>query len=248
MNSKSVNNEVNSTKLAAYVDEITMRLDENSIVESLVRELALQKLSQDELIKNLTSIKAYMTMRDILLPEALARYEGLRQIKIDVAMPIKPDKGFYGIEYTDKGLPFRWTGPENAFFFDLHLCRTTPLKLSLRLARWGTAPSNRIRCFSDNKEIPLVKKVTSLLIEYSGVLLPRESLGVTRLEFLVAKMFRPNPADDASPLLGVVFHNFTVDPATEQEVEECLDMCDTLTNQENDVAEPADTVHSPSEG
>ncbi|MGZ8252639.1 MAG: hypothetical protein ACXWT7_09860 [Methylophilaceae bacterium] len=248
MSTKSINNEVNSAKLAAYVDEITARLDENSIVESLVKELAIQRLTQDELVRNLTSMKAYMTMRDILLPEAIARYEGIRQIKIDAAMPIKPDKGFYGIEHTDKGLPFRWTGPENSFFFDLHLCRTTPLKFSLSLARWGTAPSNKIRCFSDNKEIPLTKKLTSLLIEYSGVLLPREALGVTRLEFSVAKMFKPNPADNLSPLLGVVFDNFTVDPATEREVEECLDMCDALTDQENDVVEPANTVHSPSEG
>lgn len=248
MNSKSIINEVNSAKLAEYVDEIKARLDENSIVESLVKELAIQRLNQDELERNLTSMKAFMTMRDILLPEAMPRYEGIKQLKIDAAMPIKLEKGFYGIEHDKKGYPFRWTGPENSFFFDLHLCRTTPLKFSLTLSRWGTAPSNKIRCFSDNREIPLVMKLTSSVIEYSGVLLPLEALGVTRMEFSVAKMFRPNPADSSSPLLGVVFNNFTVDPATEHEVEAYLEACDMLTGQENDVVEPASTIDSPSEG
>jgi len=248
MNSKSIINEVNSTKLATYVDEITARLDENSIVESLVKELALQRLTQDELVRNLTSMKAYMTMRDILLPEAMARYEGIRQIKIDAAMPIKPEKGFYGIEHDEKGNLFRWTGPDNSFFFDLHLCRTKPLKFNLNLARWGTAPTNRIRCFADNKEIPLIRKLTSLAIEYSGVLLPSEAMGVTRLEFLVARMFKPNPADDLSPLLGVVFVNFSVDPASEREVEEFLDANSMLTAHENIPVETASAIPSPSEG
>ena len=248
MNSKSIINEVNTTKLAAYIDEIKTHLDENSIVESLVKELAALKLTQDELLRSLTSMKACMSMRDILLPEAVLRYEGLKQVKIDAAMPIKPERGFYAIEHNEKGYPFRWTGPQNSFFFDLHLCRATPLKFNISLARWGTAPSNRIRCFSDNIEIPLIRSLTNSAIDYSGILLPRETLGVTRLEFLVAKMFRPNPSDDLSPLLGVVFVNFSVEPATEREVEEFLDANSMLTAHENIPVEPASSIPSPGEG
>lgn len=236
--SKSSINDVNSPKLAAYIDEIKARLDDNNLVDSLVKELALLRLINDEryeaLQERVTAMKAHMTMRDILLPTAQSHYEGSKQVKIEAAMPITAAQGFYAIEHTKKGEPFRWTGPEKSFFFDLHLCRSVALTFTLTLARWGTAPSNPIRCFSDNCEIVLTKNLTDTLIKYSAVLLPRRGdfVGVTRLEFLVADMFRPNPNDVASPLLGVVFNQFTVDAATDVEIEAYLDTFNRHTVQD----------------
>jgi hypothetical protein len=241
-------NEVNPAKLDMYVNEIKANLDENNMVDSLVKELAALKLTQDELVKGLASAKSYITMRDILLPEAKLRYEGIHQVKIVATMPLKAEKGFYGIEHDEKGEPFRWTGPQSSFFFDLHLCRTAPLKFNISLARWGTAPSNTIRCFSDNYEIPLIRTLTNSTISYTGILLPREVLGVTRLEFSVAKMFRSNPNNNSSPLLGVVFTSFTVDPATKSEVDAHLDACNTLSTQDNELLKPANATSSDNEG
>jgi hypothetical protein len=71
---------------------------------------------------------------------------------------------------------------------------------------------------------------------------------VTRLEFSVAKMFRSNPNNNSSPLLGVVFTSFTVDPATKSEVDAHLDACNTLSTQDNELLKPANATSSDNEG
>ena len=46
-----------------------------------------------------------------------------------------PQDGFYGLEFTHDGLPFRWTGPQRSFSFSICVDRTVPLLVELEAIR-----------------------------------------------------------------------------------------------------------------
>lgn len=228
---KPIENTVNP-KLERFVQEVRANLDESQVLESLIKELALHKLELAEFKRELAVIRAHQRMRDILLPRAKEEYSGRKQAAIDAGMPLGAEQGFYALEYDGRGRPFRWTGPGRVFHFDLHLDRSTPLRFTLHLAPWCEKYARGLRCFSDGVEIPLVKQPCNWAVEYGAVLLPREVLGVTRIEFLVAKTFSPAllSADAAADKrqLGVVFLDLTASEADDGQVNAYLEEADQL--------------------
>jgi hypothetical protein len=154
-----------------------------------------------------------MQTRDLLLPEAKQRYAGRRSISIDAGMPIRDDQGFYELEYDGKGQPYRWAGPKRTFYFDLHVDRTEPLDIKLQLGNHPVATGEGLRCFSDNVEIPLVRRVSESFINFEAVLPPREILGLTRLLFVARRSFTPSQHDgwtSDTRRLSVLFYRLSV--------------------------------------
>lgn len=220
--------------LMPYIEEIKSRINEANVLDSLVNELAAQNMAIKNLSRQLEFLKAQRQIRDILLPQVRQSYQGQQSAKVDAGMPLKMQHGFHKTEYFENGKPYRWTGPEPLFYFDLHLDRTVPLKFTLLSIANDQGTHEGLRCFTDNIELPLVFREETYGVKYEAVLMPREIIGLTRIGFLVAKTFTPAlSADQDTPsdprTLGLIFREIVVQPATEKEAKDYLSLCDDLT-------------------
>lgn len=203
--------------LQETVSKLKSRINSNNILESLLEIIA----EINSKVENLEKAIVKMKLRDILLPMSQERYKGLTSLKIDASYPLSSYQGFYALEYDSNGLPYRWTGPEPTFFFDLHLDRTLPLKFNLILYL-KSPEQQRIRCFSDEVEIPLQSnEIEPNFWKFSGILFPREIIGLTRVMFVVPKVYKAEDPD--TRILGVVFKEFSINPASEEEIENYLE-------------------------
>lgn len=219
------------TNLQDKISEIRSRVNDGNPLESLIKELALMQGQFDELATEVRILRGERRLRDILLPEVRAAYKGLDIVKIDAGQPLSEDQGFYSLEYDQQGQAFRWTGPRPIFYFDLHLDRSSPLRMRVVLANGFGARARALRAFCDGAEIPLEKTETPSRTQYSAVLFPREAHGLTRIAFLPTEMFRPGalPGHEDQRVLGVVFREIQVDPTSEQDAQQYLKHCDSRT-------------------
>lgn len=211
---------------------IRQRISEGAPLDALAQELARQQALLDELAEQLRVLRAQRVLRDVLLPQAQVSYKGLSVARIEAGMPLDTRRGFYSLEYDEHGQPFRWTGPAPSFHFDMHLDRTAPLRFRLVLAAGMGEALNEIRAFCDGAELPLDLQESTRTAEFSAVLLPRESLGLTRLSFMPYEMFQPkSPGGETTDhrLLGVVFRELTLMPTSDEDAQAYLRSCDDLT-------------------
>jgi hypothetical protein len=232
-------------RLKSLAREIRDELGEHNVLDALARELAASRLAlaqvSDELAglrREMNAIKVVQQARDILLPQARQHYAGRRKVTVEAGMPMPADRGFYGLERDGLGNPFRWTGPTASFHFDFHLDRSVPLRFVLQMPLWGAEHAQGLRATADEQVLPLLRRAGNRLLDFEGVLMPRESLGVTRLSFVAAKLSAvPAEGDESSTRqLGVPFLRLSVAEMTEAELGEWLKTVDMA---------PADAASAP---
>lgn len=220
-----------AVRLKTLAREIRDELGEHNVLDALARELAAERLALADLgqelaalKRELEAIKLVQKSRDILLPQARAQYAGRRKAAIEAGMPMPADRGFYGLERDGVGNPFRWTGPTPSFHFDVHLDRTVPLRFVLQMPMWGAEHANGLRAASDDMALPLLRRPGNRVLDFEGMLLPRESLGVTRLTFIADHVSTAAAESDehAARQLGVPFLRLTVGEASEAEFADWL--------------------------
>ena len=224
-----MSDEDKALKLKALAREIRDELGEHNVLEALARELAAGRLALAELNQELAvtrreieAIRLVQKGRDILLPQARAQYAGRRKATVEAGMPMPPDRGFYALERDGVGNPFRWTGPSPAFHFDFHLDRSVPLRFVLQMPLWGAEQAQGLRALSDEMTLPLLRRNGNRVLDFEGMLMPREALGLTRLSFVVERMsLASSDADEStSRQLGVPFLRLAVSEASDAEVAE----------------------------
>lgn len=220
-----------AVRLKTLAREIRDELGEHNVLDALARELAVGRLAMAELTAELAALRQEMDViklvqkgRDILLPQARAQYAGRRKAVIEAGMPMPSERGFYGLERDGVGNPFRWTGPSAAFHFDFHLDRSVPLRFVLQMPLWGAEHAQGLRAVSDDMDLPLLKRPGHRVLDFEGVLLPRESLGVTRLTFIAEHLSTvpSNEDETATRQLGVPFLRLNVAEISEAEFAEWL--------------------------
>lgn len=226
-----MSDEDKAVRLKALAREIRDELGENNVLDALARELAAQRLAQAELEQELAvlereleAVRLVQKSRDILLPQARAQYAGRRKAAIEAGMPMPADRGFYGLERDGVGNPFRWTGPTPSFHFDVHLDRTVPLRFVLQMPMWGAEHANGLRAVSDDMTLPLLRRPGNRVLDFEGMLLPREALGVTRLTFIAdhVSTVAAESEDHAARQLGVPFLRLTISEASQTEFADWL--------------------------
>jgi hypothetical protein len=226
-----MSDEDKAVRLKALSREIRDELGEQNVLDALARELAAGRLAIAELTqemaglkRELEAIRLVQKSRDILLPQARNQYAGRRKAVVEAGMPMPADRGFYALERDGVGNPFRWTGPSQAFHFDFHLDRSVPLRFVLQMPLWGGDHAGGLRAMSDEMSLPLVRRAGNRVLDFEGLLMPREALGVTRLTFVAEHVSTVTSDSDetASRQLGVPFLRLAVTEATEAEVAEWL--------------------------
>jgi hypothetical protein len=220
-----------AVRLKALTREIRDELGEHNVLDALARELAASRLAMVELTAEVAAlrhemdaIKLVQKSRDILLPQARLQYAGRRKATVEAGMPMPAERGFYALERDGVGNPFRWTGPTQAFHFDFHLDRAVPLRFVLQMPLWGADHAQGLRASCDEMSLPLLRRPGNRVLDFEGVLLPRESLGVTRLTFLADRLstVSSNDEDGATRQLGVPFLRLNVSEISDADYAEWL--------------------------
>lgn len=226
-----MSDEDKTVRLKTLAREIRDDLGEHNVLDALARELAAERLALADIVqemaalkRELEAVKLLQKTRDILLPQARTQYAGRRRAVIEASMPMPAEHGFYALERDGIGNPFRWTGPTPTFHFDFHLDRSAPLRFVLQMPLWGAEHANGLRVVCDEMTLPLLRRPGNRVLDFEGMLLPRESLGVTRLTFIADHVSEvaAESEDDAPRQLGVPFLRLTVSEASEAEFAEWL--------------------------
>jgi hypothetical protein len=189
---------------------------QDKIFDGLLNELAETKLILNFLLMRIKNIDNKIQIYDINLPEFLPIYATTSELKIDAGFPLSPTQGFYHPEYDSNGQQFRWTGPEDYFYFDVFLDRHKPIELVLRLIT-AVVPENinGLRCFVDEIEIFLKQDKVNDIFELRGVLPKRDAFGSTKISFRIPKPSKPSDlySDNAEDrILGVAFSQLILKP------------------------------------
>lgn len=220
-----------AVRLKALAREIRDDLGEHNVLDALARELAANRLALSDLNKELSALRRELDSvhlvqktRDILLPQARTQYAGRKRAAVDAGMPMPPDRGFYALERDGVGNPFRWTGPGTAFHFDFHLDRSETLRFVLQLPLWGDEHAKGLRAMSDDIVLPLLRRPGGRAVEFEGMLLPRETLGVTRLTFIADHVSQASGDAEggATRQLGLPFMRLSISEASDSDFSDWL--------------------------
>lgn len=224
------NIEIDKAKLDKQIAIIKDRIAEDyrdNILEGVLAELASLQIAYQHLIVRTKTINNQLRMLDYPLQNLLTSNEqvGASQVTIDAAFNLTAEQGFYDIEYNQSGVPFRWTGPSNIFYFELLLDRSEARELILKLgASLNEENLDTLRCLIDDQEILLKKEKKGGPYYFKGIVPKRTAIGWTRISFIVphpVKISEINPESEDSRALGVAFSDLTIKPlAMEPEEEE----------------------------
>jgi len=220
-----------AVRLKTLAREIRDDLGEHNVLDALALELAADRLALAEMVqemavlkRELGAIKLVQKARDILLPQAQTQYAGRRKVIVEAGMPMPAEHGFYALERDGVGNPFRWTGPTPEFHFDFHLDRSVPLRFVLQMPLWGAEHASSLRAMCDEMTVPLLRRPGNRVMDFEGMLLPRESLGVTRLTFIAdhVSTVAAETDENAPRQLGVPFLRLTVAEVSEADFAQWL--------------------------
>ena len=208
--------ELSEPQIENQIKLIKARLQENyqeQLFEGLLYELAKTQLLVKSFNYQLKIFSNKLIMKDCLLPGFSVSNQD-QSIEIDAEFPLSSSQGFYVLEYNNQGTCFRWTGPENVFYFDLFLNRAQQSELTLILCN-AIVPEivSNLRCFIDGNEISLRSSQEDKLFYLKGTIPPGVTNEMTRVSFLMpqttqASDVHPDSQDDR--LLGVAFHKITI--------------------------------------
>jgi len=95
-------------------------------IASLHRELAALK-------SEVAALTDFRSSRGLVLepPTAMVPPSLPQSVTIEADHMLRPHDGFYGVEHTSDGTPFRWTGPSVQFCFTVYVDRSNGADLRL---------------------------------------------------------------------------------------------------------------------
>lgn len=184
------------------------------LLKALADELAaLYQLCADleAALQSRTASHASMHLLQLDEPPSLPAALPTR-VDLYASQLFEPQDGFYNLEYTADGVPFRWTGPQRYFSFAVNLDRSTALVAELELVSMIDEKRQRdMTLLVDGASLPF--RVTKADAGYIGhaivpIAPPQDT---TTLTFVVPSTSQPGPADRRE--LGVAFSKLKIRPA-----------------------------------
>ena len=130
---------------------------------------------------------------------------------VDATELLLPGNGFYHLEYSENGRPYRWTGPRNTFTFTMWVDRTSPLRLTLAIFGFANDHCETLDAVVDGRRFRTAPAPSGYAIDEIP---PRDEPGLTTIIFEVPAMRVPKPEEADQRVLGVSFHRLDVAPAS----------------------------------
>jgi hypothetical protein len=169
----------------------------------LHRELALLK-------QEVSSLVNYETSRDLRLVASGISRPLPRTVTIEADQMLPLHDGFYSVEHTSDGIPFRWTGPSVQFCFSVFIDRSAGADVHLlALSSIDFELQKKLTLVADGKTIPVDVAPDSRGFAITAFLPPREDHGVTSLVFVLPAVLTP-PNSSETRALGIAFARLSV--------------------------------------
>lgn len=183
------------------------------LVRGLIEEFGRLHREVASLKRELTALSAYQAAHDrqLVIDAAVTKIFYMpRAVSIEADQNLRSQDGFYPLEHTSDGIPFRWTGPSPQFSFDLFVDRSSFVELRLdALNCIDFEVQGNIALLVDGESVPTHVEREDLRIGVTAVLPPRSGNETTNLVFVLpAALVPPGPEDTRA--LGLAFSRLRV--------------------------------------
>jgi hypothetical protein len=215
------------------VAQILARLDRSSsdtLLNSIAQELLRLHHSLHVVVARMHALEITQTTYDQMISSGdTPAFTSMAQTAaVDASFSLSAEAGFYPLEYDSLGVPYRWTGPESTFLFELFIDRKVPADIRMRHSKVRFAEARHpVRCYVDGHEIATTLVEVEGELEVRGLLPSRDLVGGTVISFVCPRV--SSPASDGQSqdtrLLGVAFRWLRIEarpvvPAEQEEIQE----------------------------
>lgn len=176
--------------------------------EDLARELSIEFAN---LYRELAALKEEISAlaKDRASP-GLPR----ENVMIEAHQTLCSEDGFYSLEQTPAGTPFRWTGPTPEFRFNVLVNRTAGADLHLvALSSIDFEVQKDVALSADGESVPVSVTTDPPGFSLTAFLPPRQGRRVMSLVFSLPAVLAP-PGGNDERLLGIAFSRLTVTART----------------------------------
>lgn len=231
-------------QLESNAAAILAKLDRSSpdkLLASLTSELVLLHQSNAAAVARIAALEAFQSISDrVLESDSSIATELAKSVWVEAAFSLSAENGFYGLEHDANGVPYRWTGPEPTFYFELLLDRSSPATLSLRFLKIFRTPSPEkvLRCFVDGQPVAVQTRAIDGEFELNAAIPHRKAGGASVIAFLCSSMQSPLTAGVSQDrrCLGLAFRWLKIDRTTaENNAAVAGQLVDTKHKQDEDV-------------
>jgi hypothetical protein len=225
---------IDARELKAKAQEIKERLLKADPAEGLITEMAFLHDSVARLQATLKTLErqqrtleAALAARDVFVqPDPRAAYSLPQQLVIEADHLLDPEDGFYSLEHSAKGQPFRWTGPETSFTFNVYVDRSEPRPVEALFLNSIVPDMFQVtQCFVDQEHVETRYVFEDGLNKIYAEIPARAHPDTTRtaVTFVLPEVRSARDSDPASSdtrPLGVAFHRLTIAPDAVARAEE----------------------------
>jgi hypothetical protein len=174
-------------------------------LNDLQREVVQQK-------RELAALTHYQRAHDRWLALESIKADRARlpsSIVIEADFALNASDGFYGLEHTAAGVPFRWTGPSSHFSFNVFVDREAGATLELKFLRcMDFALQKELVLAIDAQPVPVQVVAKGKGMDVLAALPPRSEKRVTVISVFVDTVAPESAADER--LLGLAFERLSV--------------------------------------
>jgi hypothetical protein len=173
--------------------------------ELLHRELAALK-------REIAALANYQSSRGLVLepPTAVVVPSLPKRVTIEADQLLRAHDGFYGVEHTSNGTPFRWTGPSVQFCFNVFVDRRNGADMYLlALTSIDFEIQKEMALIVDGETVPVSIEPDGAGFAVKAFLPPRGDHGATGLVFALPAVLVP-PGGVDTRALGIAFARLSV--------------------------------------
>ncbi len=162
----------------------------------LIERLVTQELLIEDLAEEINELKKFEEINSAIIDSKLLESPSVLKDSCEfrAISDLLPDQGFYTLETTGTGDPYRWT--KQNFHFDVPINRETEKSIELNLLS-SIKPEllERIECYANGEELFLEKVPSKNGARFKGILEPAEVLSTTKLSFSAITAYTPKELD-----------------------------------------------------
>lgn len=181
--------------LSAEIDRIKARMQDVQVIQTKAKIVEALDYLRDTL--------DFPAINDLDVPDRVVR----------AASELwEPADGFYELEWTPEGLPYRWAGPERTFRFAFTIERATPLTVTLEvLNKYADFEITSMKCRVDGQPTRIQVKSQAGSISLLASIPPRRGYNDLEIEFEVPELKRAVAPDQR--MLSLALKAIRVEPA-----------------------------------
>ena len=187
-------------------------------MRTLAEELVRLQQAFAALEARVVAAEGLAAFADNLLKGAETPIDYPATLRIDPTNSTSEMIGFHQLEYDHEGMPYRWTGPERHFSFQMFISRIAPATFNLHFGKFfASAPVEHLRGFVDGEETALSIRRAGKGYEARGEMPARHQAGGTVLSFVAPAV--ESPLQRGLPdnrLLGMLFLGLRVAPNSDR--------------------------------